>query len=175
MNERLKIIRLKLKLTQEDMGTKIGVTNATISRLEKGVNNFTERVITSICREFNVNEEWLRHGTGEMFIQNINNTQGGTLMDNELLNILKSIQTKIDSIENKVTSIEERMDKGFNDLSHRMDEISQGIGNTISFELSDELSSQLKELKTDVKFIKRKVQDTEEDVFVIQDHLKLIK
>lgn len=175
MNERLKIIRLKLKLTQEDMGTKIGVTNATISRLEKGVNNFTERVITSICREFNVNEEWIRHGTGEMFIQNINNTQGGTLMDNELLNILKSIQTKIDSIENKVTSIEERMDKGFNDLSHRMDEISQGIGNTISFELSDELSSQLKELKTDVKFIKRKVQDTEEDVFVIQDHLKLIK
>ena len=175
MNERLKIIRLKLKLTQEDMGTKIGVTNATISRLEKGVNNFTERVITSICREFNVNEEWLRHGTGEMFIQNINNNQGGTLMDNELLNILKSIQTKIDSIENKVTSIEERMDKGFNYLSHRMDEISQGIGNTISFELSDELSSQLKELKTDVKFIKRKVQDTEEDVFVIQDHLKLIK
>lgn len=175
MNERLKIIRLKLKLTQEDMGTKIGVTNATISRLEKGVNNFTERVITSICREFNVNEEWIRHGTGEMFIQNINNTQGGTLMDNELLNILKSIQTKIDSIENKVTSIEERMDKGFNDLYHRMDEISQGIGNTISFELSDELSSQLKELKTDVKFIKRKVQDTEEDVFVIQDHLKLIK
>ena len=175
MNERLKIIRLKLKLTQEDMGTKIGVTNATISRLEKGVNNFTERMITSICREFNVNEEWLRHGTGEMFIQNINKNQGGTLMDNELLNILKSIQTKIDSIENKVTSIEERMDKGFNDLSHRMDEISQGIGNTISFELSDELSSQLKELKTDVKFIKRKVQDTEEDVFVIQDHLKLIR
>lgn len=175
MNERLKIIRLKLKLTQEDMGTKIGVTNATISRLEKGVNNFTERVITSICREFNVNEEWIRHGTGEMFIQNINNTQGGIYMDNELLNILKSIQTKIDSIENKVISIEERMDKGFNNLSHRMDEISQGIGNTISFELSDELSSQLKELKTDVKFIKRKVQDTEEDVFVIQDHLKLIK
>lgn len=175
MNERLKIIRLKLKLTQEDIGTKIGVTNATISRLEKGVNNFTERMITSICREFNVNEEWLRHGTGEMFIQNINNTQGGIYMDNELLNILKSIQTKIDSIENKITSIEERMDKGFNDLSHRMDEISQGIGKTISFELSDELSSQLKEIKTDVKFIKRKVQDTEEDVFVIQDHLKLIK
>ena len=171
MNERLKIIRLKLKLTQDDFAKKIGIKQA----IEKGIRNSTDRSINDICREFNVNEEWLRHGTGEMFIQNINNNQGGTLMDNELLNILKSIQTKIDSIENKVTSIEERMDKGFNDLSHRMDEISQGIGNTISFELSDELSSQLKELKTDVKFIKRKVQDTEEDVFVIQDHLKLIK
>lgn len=175
MNERFKTLRIKLGLSQEDIGNRLTVTKSTISRLEKGINKFTERMIVSICREFNVNKEWLRHGTGEMFIQNINNNQGGTLMDNELLNILKSIQTKIDSIENKVTSIEERMDKGFNDLSHRMDEISQGIGNTISFELSDELSSQLKELKTDVKFIKRKVQDTEEDVFVIQDHLKLIK
>lgn len=175
MNERLKIIRLKLKLTQDDFAKKINVTRSAISNYEKGTRNIMNRVISDICREFNVNQEWIRHGTGEMFIQNINNNQGGTLMDNELLNILKSIQTKIDSIENKVTSIEERMDKGFNDLSHRMDEISQGIGNTISFELSDELSSQLKELKTDVKFIKRKVQDTEEDVFVIQDHLKLIK
>lgn len=175
MNERLKIIRLKLKLTQDDFAKKINVTRSAISNYEKGTRNIMNRVIADICREFNVNEEWIRHGTGEMFIQNINNNQGGTLMDNELLNILKSIQTKIDSIENKVTSIEERMDKGFNDLSHRMDEISQGIGNTISFELSDELSSQLKELKTDVKFIKRKVKDTEEDVFVIQDHLKLIK
>ncbi len=72
MNERFKIIRLKLKLSQEDMGNKIGVTNATISRLEKGVNNFTERMITSICREFNVNEEWLRYGTGEMFAPTFN-------------------------------------------------------------------------------------------------------
>lgn len=175
MNERLKIIRLKLKLTQDDFAKKINVTRSAISNYEKGTRNIMNRVIADICREFNVNEEWIRHGTGEMFIQNINNTQGGIYMDNELLNILKSIQTKIDSIENKVTSIEERMDKGFNDLSHRMDEISQGIGKTISFELSAELSSQLKEIKTDVKFIKRKVQDTEEDVFVIQDHLKLIK
>ncbi len=175
MNERLKIIRLKLKLTQDNFAKKINITRSHISALEKSKRTITDRSINDICREFNVNEEWLRHGTGEMFIQNINNNQGGTLMDNELLNILKSIQTKIDSIENKVISIEERMDKGFNNLSHRMDEISQGIGNTISFELSDELSSQLKELKTDVKFIKRKVQDTEEDVFVIQDHLKLIK
>ena len=175
MNERLKYIRNHFKLSQDEFGKKINVTRSHVSALEKSKRTITDRIINDICREFNVNEEWLRHGTGEMFIQNINNNQGGTLMDNELLNILKSIQTKIDSIENKVTSIEERMDKGFNDLSHRMDEISQGIGNTISFELSDELSSQLKELKTDVKFIKRKVQDTEEDVFVIQDHLKLIK
>ena len=106
LNERLKIIRLKLKLTQDDFAKKINVTRSAISNYEKGTRNIMNRVIADICREFNVNEEWLRHGTGEMFIQNINNNQGGTLMDNELLNILKSIQTKIDSIENKFTSIE---------------------------------------------------------------------
>ena len=175
MHERIKQLRKVLNLSQESFSSKLNISRSHFAMIENGSKNITDRVFSDICREFNVNEEWLRHATGEMFIQNINNTQGGIYMDNELLNILKSIQTKIDSIENKVTSIEERMDKGFNDLSHRMDEISQGIGKTISFELSDELSSQLKELKTDVKFIKRKVQDTEEDVFVIQDHLKLIK
>ena len=175
MHERIKQLRKVLNLSQESFSSKLNISRSHFAMIENDSKNITDRVFSDICREFNVNQEWLRHGTGEMFIQNINNNQGGTLMDNELLNILKSIQTKIDSIENKVTSIEEKMDKGFNNLSHRMDEISQGIGNTISFELSDELSSQLKELKTDVKFIKRKVQDTEEDVFVIQDHLKLIK
>lgn len=69
MNERLKSLRVYLKLSQEEMGNQLGVNKATISRLEKGVNNLTEQMIKSICREFNVNEEWLRNGNGEMFIE----------------------------------------------------------------------------------------------------------
>ena len=64
MNERLKIIRLKLKLTQDDFAKKIGIKQAAISAIEKGIRNSTDRSINDICREFNVNEEWLRHGTG---------------------------------------------------------------------------------------------------------------
>ena len=75
MNERFKTLRIKLGLSQEDIGNRLTVTKSTISRLEKGINKFTERMIVSICREFNVNEEWIRHGTGEMFIQNIDNTK----------------------------------------------------------------------------------------------------
>ncbi|WP_244832989.1 hypothetical protein [Clostridium sp. BJN0001] len=59
--------------------------------------------------------------------------------------------------------------------NERLDSLSSGIGKMITNEMADELSSQLKEIKTDVRFVKRKVQDTEEDVFVIQDHLKIIK
>lgn len=67
MKERVKELRKKLGLTLEKFGEKLGVTKQTISRIENGVNSLTEQMLKSICREFNVNEEWLRNGTGEMF------------------------------------------------------------------------------------------------------------
>jgi transcriptional regulator with XRE-family HTH domain len=67
MQERIKQIRLYLKLTQEEFGARIGLTNASISRIESGSTVTTEQTIRSICREYNVNEAWLRTGEGEMF------------------------------------------------------------------------------------------------------------
>lgn len=67
MNERVKELRTALGLSAEKFGGKIGVTRSAISKMELGVCNISEQSIISICREFNVNEEWLRHGTGEMF------------------------------------------------------------------------------------------------------------
>ena len=68
MNERLKVIRKELSLSQEAFGKKLGVTGAGISRIESGVRSLTEQMILAICREFNVREEWLRNGSGEMFL-----------------------------------------------------------------------------------------------------------
>lgn len=70
MENRLKEIRNKFELSQEKFGERLGVTKASISRLESGINNITESMIKLICSEFNVNEEWLRYGIGEMFIAN---------------------------------------------------------------------------------------------------------
>lgn len=67
MNERIKIIRNKLNLTLEKFGQRIGVTRAAISNIETGNRKVTEQMCRSICREFNVREEWLRNGTGEIF------------------------------------------------------------------------------------------------------------
>jgi len=68
VNNRLKELRKKhLHLTQSEFGKKIGLTDVAISRYEKGERNITQQVFVSICREFNVNEEWLRTGKGEMF------------------------------------------------------------------------------------------------------------
>ncbi len=66
MKERVKELRKKLGLTLEKFGEKLGVTKQTVSRIENGVNSLTDQMFKSICREFNVNEEWLRNGTGEM-------------------------------------------------------------------------------------------------------------
>lgn len=68
MKERIKELRKTLDLTLEEFGNKIGVTKTTISRIENGVNSVTNQMLTSICREFNVNEEWLRTGEGDMFV-----------------------------------------------------------------------------------------------------------
>lgn len=69
MNERLRTLRKKLGMTLNEFGEKLGVTGTAISRIEKGNRNFTEQMVISVCREFNVNEEWLRTGEGEMFVK----------------------------------------------------------------------------------------------------------
>lgn len=69
MNERIKKAREALGLTMKEFGSRIGLTTAAISRIESGVNSTTEQTILSICREFGVDEVWLRTGEGEMFSQ----------------------------------------------------------------------------------------------------------
>lgn len=67
MNDRVKVLRNELNLSQDAFGARLGVTKGAVSRIETGTNGVTEQMIISICREFNVNEEWLRIGNGEMF------------------------------------------------------------------------------------------------------------
>lgn len=67
MNERIRKLRRTLDLTQKEFGDRIGVKGNTIATYEGGRNEPIDSVISLICREFNVNEEWLRTGKGEMF------------------------------------------------------------------------------------------------------------
>ena len=67
MGERVKELRTVLGLSGEKFGEKIGVKRSAISDIERGRNNLSEQNILAICREFNVNENWLRTGSGEMF------------------------------------------------------------------------------------------------------------
>lgn len=69
MNERIKELRKSLGLSQEAFGSRLGVSKAAISRIEAGLNSISNMNIVSICREFSVNEEWLRTGTGSMYME----------------------------------------------------------------------------------------------------------
>lgn len=66
MNSRIKELRNSLGLTQLDFASKIGLKSS-ISEIENGKAPITDRTIISICSVFNVNENWLRTGKGDMF------------------------------------------------------------------------------------------------------------
>ncbi len=62
--ERVNAVRKKEEMTMEQFGKKLGVQKSAISKIEKGERNLTEQMLLSICREFGVNEVWLRTGEG---------------------------------------------------------------------------------------------------------------
>ena len=67
INERVKALRSTLGMKQVDFANKISRTQAVFSKYESGAIAITDRTIADICREFNVNEQWLRTGEGPMF------------------------------------------------------------------------------------------------------------
>lgn len=67
LNERIKALRHSLDLSMEKFGNRIGLTRSAISKIESG-SNPSDQTIISICREFNVREDWLRNGEGTMFL-----------------------------------------------------------------------------------------------------------
>lgn len=82
MKERIKEVRKSARMTQVEFGEKLGVKGNTVTNYETGLRTPTDAVIRSICREFNVNEEWLRNGTGEMFQPITKNDEIARLLGN---------------------------------------------------------------------------------------------
>lgn len=69
MNERILELRNYLNLSQTDFGKQIGISKSSVSDIEIGRISISERTIISICSKFNVNEEWLKYGNGNMFLE----------------------------------------------------------------------------------------------------------
>ena len=67
-HERLKELRKALGVKQGEFAKRISTTQGHISDIENGRKSLSERTAKLICLEFNVNEEWLRTGKGEMFV-----------------------------------------------------------------------------------------------------------
>lgn len=66
---RIALVRKKLNLTQREFSLKLGLARNTIAAYETNIREPLHAVIVSICREYNINEEWLLNGTGDIFVE----------------------------------------------------------------------------------------------------------
>ncbi|MCI2001124.1 MAG: helix-turn-helix domain-containing protein [Clostridia bacterium] len=70
LNDRIKLLRKEyLKLTQEEFASKIKISRANLGSIETKRINVTDRVISDICKEFNVNKDWILNGSEPIFIK----------------------------------------------------------------------------------------------------------
>jgi len=103
VNERIRKLRRLLDLTQQEFADRIGMKRNTVANYETNRNEPSASVITLICREFQVNEEWLRTGGGEIFAPKATNaldalakernlTHGVYLFIEKLLNLKPEYQ-----------------------------------------------------------------------------------
>ena len=97
MNERLKKLRKTLDMTQQEFADRIGTKRNTIAKYETDTNVPSAAVISLICREFNVNEEWIREGKGEMFIKMTRDEEIATFIG-------KTLHSEEDSFKKRLIS-----------------------------------------------------------------------
>ena len=118
MNDRIKHIRKSLHMTQDEFATKIGLSRNFIAQVENGTKNPSDRTVSDICREFDVNEEWLRNGTGEMFVQKSK--------DEQIAEMLADIQKEGDaSFKHRLISALTRINESdWDTLEKLIDEIA---------------------------------------------------
>lgn len=67
MNARIKAVRKELGLSQDEFGRRLGLTRGAITNIEYNKTEPKPLFISLLCKEFNVNETWLRTGEGDMF------------------------------------------------------------------------------------------------------------
>lgn len=112
MNERIKLLRKSVGLSQKEFGEKIGIGDTAVSKLEKGERNPSEQTIKSICREFNVSIAWIKEGLGDMFT-NLPETMLDEIADlynlnNKMKNLIKTLLELDDKEQECLISILER-------------------------------------------------------------------
>ncbi len=140
MNERLKKLRKALDLTQQEFATRVGSKRNTIAKYETNTNIPSAAVISLICREFNVNEEWLRTGYGDMFLP-IDRHNEISKFINQLM------QEEKDSFKNRLISIlADLSTEEWEFLEHRLKQLYEGkniAGKTTPSEIHNQTTEDL--------------------------------
>ena len=118
MNERIKAIRTAVHANQTDFAKALSVSRSAICKMESGENSPSEQTIKLICQEYNVNEEWLRNGTGEMFVELSRDDQIAAFVGN----LLKDEE---DSFKRRLISALAGYDDGWDFLDQFLDSVQK--------------------------------------------------
>lgn len=119
MNERIKNLRKTLGFTQQEFAERIGVKRNTIAQYEIGRNEPIDSVVNLICKEYNVNEDWLRNGTGEMFIQQTKDEQIAAFVGDLLKDEEDSFKRRL------ISALAELDDDGWDFLDQFLDSVQK--------------------------------------------------
>lgn len=120
MNERIKQIRTESGLNQTDFAKRISVSRSAVCKMESGENSPSEQTIKLICREFSVNENWLRTGNETMFLESKKND----LISKMLGDVIKADES--DFKRRLVSALSKLDDAGWDSLEKLIDDISDG-------------------------------------------------
>lgn len=112
MDTRLKELRTKLGLTQQEFADSIGIKRNTIANYETGRNYPIDAVVSLICKTYSVREEWLRTGDGPMFNPKSRDDQ---IMDF----VAETMSGESDNFRRRLLSVLARLDEGQWELLER--------------------------------------------------------
>ncbi len=94
LNVRIQTLITKLGIKKIEFAKKLGISSPFVSELCSGAKSPSDRTIVDICREYNVNEQWLRYGTGDIFIK--------VSPDDEFIKLCSQIQVSDDKFIRRI-------------------------------------------------------------------------
>ena len=109
MNKRIESIRKEKGLSRASFGARIGVSGDVINNLERGRVEIKEHMILLICKEFDVNETWIRTGEGEMFVPRDRESELAKLTTDFLLDEPDSFRSRFISLLARMSDEEWKM------------------------------------------------------------------
>ena len=139
MNERLKELRKSLGLTQQEFAERLGIKRNAVTNYEVGRNAPADMVISLICREFGVNETWLRTGEGPQFIEITRAEQIQQMVDDIMRDHPEAFRRRF------VTALAGLDEKGWIALENFIDSITDQKEIDTRKRLHDDLDRQLNE------------------------------
>lgn len=136
IKDRIKEIRNKYNMTQQEFADKLGIKRNTIATYETGKSNPSDSAVMLICREFNINEDWIRTGNGEMFNPESTDTLDqlaaeyglsdiASAMVKCFINLKPEVQNEMFDFFNNVVTLVNGNPKQDTEKDHSIDETTQ--------------------------------------------------